>query len=35
MGPQGPVWTDEENLTPTTPGFEPRTVQPIASRYTD
>jgi hypothetical protein len=24
---------DAENLTP--PGFDPRTVQPVASRYTD
>ena len=29
----GPVWTRAENLTP--PGFDPRTVQRIASRYTD
>jgi len=29
----GPVWTGEENLAP--PGFHPRTVQPVASRYTD
>ena len=29
----GPVWTDAEILAP--PGFEPPTVQPIASRYTD
>jgi hypothetical protein len=29
----GPVWTSAENLSP--PGFDPRTVQPIASRYTD
>jgi hypothetical protein len=29
----GPVWTDAEYLTP--PGFDPRTVQPVASRYTD
>ena len=28
-----PVWTGAENLAP--PGFEPRTVQPVASRYTD
>ena len=28
----GPVWT-AENLAP--PGFDPRTVQPVASRYTD
>ena len=29
----GPVWTGVENLHP--PGFDPRTVQPVASRYTD
>jgi len=29
----GPVWTDVENLAPQ--GFDPRTVQPVASRYTD
>jgi len=29
----GPVWTGVENLTP--PGFDPRTVQPITSLYTD
>jgi hypothetical protein len=29
----GPVWTGVENLAP--PGFDPRTVQPVASRYTD
>jgi hypothetical protein len=29
----GPVWTGAENLVP--PGFDPRTVQPVASRYTD
>jgi len=29
----GPVWTGAENLTPL--GFDPRTVQPVASRYTD
>jgi hypothetical protein len=28
----GPVWT-AENLVP--PGFDPRTVQPVVSRYTD
>jgi hypothetical protein len=28
-----PVWTGAENLAP--PGFDPRTVQPVASRYTD
>ena len=30
----GPVWTGAENLA-TPPGFDPRTVQPVASRYTD
>ena len=29
----GPVWTGAENLAP--PGFDARTVQPVASRYTD
>jgi len=29
----GPVWTGAENLPP--PGFNPRTIQPVASRYTD
>jgi hypothetical protein len=29
----GPVWTDAENLAP--PGFDPQTVQPVGSRYTD
>ena len=29
----GPVWTSAEKLAP--PGFDPRTVQPVASRYTD
>jgi hypothetical protein len=29
----GTVWTGAENLAP--PGFDTRTVQPIASRYTD
>jgi len=28
----GPVWTGADNLAP--PGFDPRTVQPVASRYT-
>ena len=28
-----PVWTGAENLAP--PVFHPRTVQPVASRYTD
>jgi hypothetical protein len=27
------VWTDGENIAP--PGFDPWTVQPVASRYTD
>ena len=30
----GPVWTGAEILAPQ-PGFDPRTVQPVASRYTD
>ena len=29
----GPVWTDTENRAPTE--FDPRTVQPVASRHTD
>ena len=29
-----PVWTGAENLAPHQ-GFDPRTVQPVASRYTD
>jgi hypothetical protein len=29
----GLVWTGAENLTP--PGFDPQTVRPRASRYTD
>ena len=29
----GPVWTGAENLAP--PESDPRTVQPVASRYTD
>jgi hypothetical protein len=29
----GPVWTGAENLAST--GFDPWTVQPVASRYTD
>jgi hypothetical protein len=29
----GPVWTAVENLAP--PGFDPQTVQPVASHYTD
>ena len=30
----GSVWTGTENLAQL-PGFDPRTVQPVASRYTD
>jgi len=30
----GPVWTSAENLAPP-PGFDPRTVQPVGSRYTN
>jgi hypothetical protein len=30
----GPVWTGAENLAPPPPGFDPQTVQPVASRYT-
>ena len=30
----GPVRTGAENLPPP-PGFDPRTVQPVGSRYTD
>jgi len=29
----GPVWTGAENLAPL-PGFDPRTIQPVASHYT-
>jgi len=29
----GPVWTGAENLAPT--AFDPRTVQPLVSRYTN
>ena len=29
------IWTGVENLAPPLPGFDPRTVQPVASRYTD
>jgi hypothetical protein len=32
-GPPGPVWTGAENSLP--PGFDPRTVQLVVSRYTD
>ena len=31
VGPQGPFWNGAENLTPP----PPRTVQPVASHYTD
>jgi len=31
--PQGPFWIGEKNLAP--PTFDPRTVQPVASRYTN
>ena len=30
----GPVWIGAENLAPR-PGFDPRTFQPVASRYID
>ena len=30
----GPVWTDAENLASCL-GFDPQTVHPVASRYTD
>ena len=33
-GPPESVWTGAENLSPT-PGFDPWTVHPVASRYTD
>jgi len=29
----GPVWTGAENLAP--PGFDPQTVQPVGSHYTN
>jgi hypothetical protein len=32
IGAPWPVWTGAENLAP--PGFDPRTVQLVASRYT-
>ena len=32
-GPPGRVWTAAENSP--APGFDPQTVQPVASRYTD
>jgi len=31
----GPMWTGAENLPPPPPGFDPQTIQPVASRYTD
>ena len=31
----GPVWTGSENFAPPPPGFDPRTVKPVASRYTN
>ena len=31
----GPVWTGAENLAPPPPGFDPRTVQSVASHYTN
>ena len=31
----GPVWAGAENLAPPAPGFDPRTVKPVASRCTD
>jgi hypothetical protein len=30
----GPVCTGVENLTPTPPGFDARTVRPVASHHT-
>ena len=30
----GPVWTGAESLA-SPPGFDPRTIQPVAIRYTD
>jgi len=30
----GPVWIGAENLAPP-PGFDPRTVQPVASHYNE
>jgi len=32
-GPTVPVWTTAKKLAP--PGFDSRTVQPVASLYTD
>ena len=34
-GPQGRSGQVRKILTPPQPGFDPRTVQPVASRYTD
>ena len=34
-GPPGPVGTDAENLASPPPEFDPRTVHPVASSYTD
>jgi hypothetical protein len=31
----GPAWTGAENLAPPPPGFDPRTAQPVVSRFTD
>ena len=31
--PPGPVWIGAENPSPS--GFDPRTVQPVGSRYAD
>jgi hypothetical protein len=32
----GPVWAGAENLALSPPpGFDPRTIQPVASHYTD
>ena len=31
----GPIWTCEKNLAPPSSGFEPRTAQTVAIRYTD
>ena len=31
----GSVWTGAENLAPPPPGFDPRTVRPVPSCYTD
>jgi len=31
----GPIWIGAEHLAPPPPGFDPRTFQPVGSRYTD